>query len=362
MQIKTEKFKEMVSRSLKGASCNKLIPLTGLMAIELKSGVLTLITTDATNYLYIKEQGIEEDDFYVVVSVDVFSKLISKMTSESITLEFDKDSLKVSGNGKYVIELPIDENGKLVKFPDPLKKVKDAEQKGTINAATISTILTTLKPALATTLEVPCYTGYYFGEKIVATNNEKISVLNTRLFDTDYLISPEMVDLLSVMTADKVDVEQAGNNLIFITPDCVVYGALMEGMQDYPINEIIGILDTQYPSTCKLPKNTLLQLLDRLSLFVTDFDQHAVNLTFTKEGLMIESKSSTGNEIIPYSASENFADFSAMIDIIFLQTQVKAQTCDLLTLSYGVEEMIKFEDNNIISLVSLLYDEEEETD
>ena len=48
LSIKTEKLKEMVSRSIKGVGNNKLIPLTSLMAIELKDGKLTLITTDAT--------------------------------------------------------------------------------------------------------------------------------------------------------------------------------------------------------------------------------------------------------------------------------------------------------------------------
>ena len=362
LQIKAEKFKEMVSRALKGASCNKLIPLTGLMAIELKDNTLTLITTDATNYLYVKDGNVEGDDFYVVVPVDVFSKLISRLTCENVSLEVVDNSLKVSGNGNYVIELFMDENGNMIKFPSPVAKLKDVQEKGVINSSTVSTILNTLKPSLSTTLEIPCYTGYYFGDKIVATNTEKVSVLNSRLFNTDYLISPEMMDLLAVMTEEKINVDQCENNLIFSTKDCIVYGPVMEGIEDFSIDAILEILESQYPSQCKLPKNTFLQLLDRLSLFVTSYDNHAITLTFTKEGLMIQSKASTGAEIIPYMASENFADFSCAIDITYLQSQVKAQTCEALSLSYGREDMIKFEDENIISLVSLLNEAGEEVE
>ena len=39
--LKTEKLKDMVSRAVKGASCNKLIPITGLIAIESKNGVFS---------------------------------------------------------------------------------------------------------------------------------------------------------------------------------------------------------------------------------------------------------------------------------------------------------------------------------
>ena len=51
--IKTTTLQEMIAKAIKGASNNKLIPLTSLMAIEVKDKVLTLTTTDATNYLYI---------------------------------------------------------------------------------------------------------------------------------------------------------------------------------------------------------------------------------------------------------------------------------------------------------------------
>jgi DNA polymerase III sliding clamp (beta) subunit (PCNA family) len=46
MKIATEKFQDMVARASKGASENKLLPITRLMAFELKDNVLTLTTTD----------------------------------------------------------------------------------------------------------------------------------------------------------------------------------------------------------------------------------------------------------------------------------------------------------------------------
>ena len=168
LKIKTEKLKEMVSRAIKGASNNKLIPLTSLMAIQLEKNVLTITTTDATNYLYIKEDKVEGDDFYVVVPVDVFSKLVARMTCETVTLTLAEkmNVLEVKGNGNYSIELPMDEEGNPVKYPDPISEVK-LEGEGTeIHLSTVQAILNSVKPALATTLEIPCYTGYYVGDKV----------------------------------------------------------------------------------------------------------------------------------------------------------------------------------------------------
>ena len=120
--LNTGLLQTMVAKSMKGASCNKMIPITGLMAIQLKDHKLTLITTDATNYLYITEDKVDGEDFYVVVQADMFSKLVSKLTCENVTLVVADNTLNIKGNGNYKIELPLNEDGELIKYPDPLSR------------------------------------------------------------------------------------------------------------------------------------------------------------------------------------------------------------------------------------------------
>ena len=67
------------------------------------------------------------EDFYVVVQVEQFSKLIGKMTCETISLEVNDGILNVKGNGDYKIELPLDEEGNTIQFPDPVAKVKTSK-------------------------------------------------------------------------------------------------------------------------------------------------------------------------------------------------------------------------------------------
>ena len=117
LTVNAEKLKEMVSRAVKGASNNKLIPITSLMKIELNNlGEFSLTTTDATNYLYIKDKEVSGEPFYAVVPVDVFSKLIAKTTSETVKMEIVAAILKITANGTYSIELPLDENGITIKY------------------------------------------------------------------------------------------------------------------------------------------------------------------------------------------------------------------------------------------------------
>jgi DNA polymerase III sliding clamp (beta) subunit (PCNA family) len=359
LTIKTTLLQEMLTRALKGSSNNKLIPLTGLMAIQLKDNELTVVTTDATNYLYIKETKVAGDDFYVVVQTDTICKLIAKTTSETVTLELQENKLDISGNGKYSIELPLDENGQLIKYPDPMSSYDMTKEVAKeINLTTIRAILTTAKAALATTLEVPCYTGYYVGDKVIATDTYKICGMDMKLIDVPKLISPEMMDLLNVMKSEKIKFYVLDNNkLVFVADDCVVYGTTLDGIEDYAVDAIDGLLTEEFDSMCKMSKDSLLQLLDRLALFVGNYDKNGIYLTFTKDGMLVSSKQSNGTEVIPYKESKNFTDYTCCIDIEMLQTQVKAQTADVIELWYGKDNAIKMVDGNVTQIVALLEDD-----
>lgn len=360
LTIKTEKFKEMISRAVRGVGNNKLIPITSLIAIEVKNNKLTLITTDATNYLYVIEDKVVADDFYAVVDANTFSKLISKMTSENVTLEIKSglNILEIRGNGNYKIELPLDENGVPIKYPDPVATLDlGTPEEKTINRTTIQVILETIKPALAVTLENPCYTGYYVGNQIVATDTYKIASMDVNLLGAKKLISPEFMELLSVMNAEKITATFTDSDIICSTPDCIVYGKFMEGIDDYAIDAIMGLVKTEMSSFCSVPKNAILQLLDRLSLFVGTYDKNAIHLTFTQNGLQVSSKAANGVELIDYVASDNFKDFTCAIDIQMFANEVKSIQNDVIELYYGEDNAIKMTDGNITIIVALLEDE-----
>lgn len=357
--IKTNLLKEMVGKSIKGASINKLLPITQMMAIKLQGGVLELITTDATNYLYVRESKVEGEDFYACVSADQFSKLISRMTCDSINLELTDAALKVRGNGEYLVPLQFDEDGTIVNYPDPLKDFEAEGEARQIQGTTVNTILNAVKPSLATTLENPCYIGYYAGDKVVGTDSFQISVLDVQLFDEPKLIAPEVMELVGILQSEKINVDCKDNVTVFSTPNCVVYSQNMDGIEDFAIKDILEYTETEFPSMCKLNKSVLLQLLDRLSLFVADFDRNAIHLTFTKDGMQVSSVSSSGVELIPYVESSDFADFTCAIELPMFIRQIKAHASDAIELWYGEDSAIKLVDGNVLQIVGLLDDEAE---
>jgi len=364
LTVKTDVFQNMVAKAVKGSSSTNLY-LTQLMAISLKNNELVLTTTDENNYLYVREQKVAGDDFYAVVPVDKFAKLISRLTCEEITLEIPQsnrgelEKLIVKGNGKYVIELPYDEDGQLVQFPDPLAEgISDAVEED-VKLSTIHLILSTAKAALQVAKTRTCYCGYYVGDRVVTTDSYKICGIDIKLFDRPMLLPPEFVDLLDLLGEEDVKVTHNDDTLIFTTTQTVVYGHVMEGIEDYKIDAISSLLDEQFGSSCKIEKSSLLQLLDRLALFVGTYDKNSVYLTFTKDGLLVSSKQDSGSEMIPYRESNNFTDYTCCLDIELFRSQVKANQSGVIEILYGNDSSIKMIDANVKQIVALADDDRE---
>lgn len=360
LKINTAAFQNMVAKATKGAVMNKDLFITQLMAIQLKDGKLTLITTDNSNYLYVSEK-LPGEDFYVVVQVDKFSKLISKLTCDVVELELvskkgELDKLVVTGNGRHVLELPYDEDGELIEFPDPVDTVDTKDWKSVVTKlSTIKMILSTAKPALSASADT-CYSGYYMGDNIISTNTYKICGIDIKMFDTPMLIPPQLIDLLDVITEEDITVQYNEDSLIFSTVSIVVYGKAMTGIEDYKITAIQALLDEPFPSSCKIDKSLLLQILDRASLFVDTYDKNGIYLTFTKDGLMVSNKKDKGEELIPYKESNDFKEYTCCLDIDLFKTQVKAYPSDLLEILYG-KNSLKFVVGNVKQFVALSIDD-----
>ncbi len=359
LKIQTTKLQEILAKSVRGASNNKLIPLTSLVSIQLVDGCLEFITTDATNYLYIREYDffdiVDGDIFAVTVAVDTLTKLVSRLTSEVTELIVENNSLTVKANGTYKIDIPLDEDGNIVKFADKLENMQDYSLIGTVEPATISRIITTVKPALLTTMEFPCYTNYYVGADVIGTDTFKISALSKSVLNEPKLISAEVMNLLGICSSN-VEVRALDNKMIFNTVDdgILIYAVEPNGIDDYQIDAIRGLTTQKFNSSCKVSKNALVQTLDRIGLFVGAYDKGEISLTFTQNGLVINSKMSTGTETIDYIETENTSEFACSVDITMLSTQIKAQAGDTVTLWYGEPNAIKIVDNDITSVVALL--------
>ena len=326
MKIKTEILKEMVSKSIKGSSQNKLLPITNYIGIEVKNKILTLITTDGNNQLKIKQEieldpvygPVNEQEFYTIVNADTFSKLVNKTTSETIELENKENYLEVkANNGIYKLEIPINEEGKMVEFPkqDNLEGVVE-----NINIASLKNVLLNMKVTIAKTMEIPCLTGYYLSEKDISTDRQTMTYIDDKLTERELLITSEMGELLQLLEGEYVNLHYNSGKLLFETDNISIYGPELEGKDIYPVQSIENVINLSYDNTIKLNKQDLLNVLDRMELFITPYDKNGVYLDFSVSGIRISSQASTASEEIRTKYTNDNKEFNCLVDIQMLKS------------------------------------------
>lgn len=349
--INTTQLQALTAKSIKGASCNKMIPMTSMMAIERKNDVVTFITTDANNYLLVSTPN-KGEDFYAVVPAVLFSQLVAKLTKETSTLQFEDGQFTVISNGEYKIELPLDENGEFITFPTPYEQIAKQKETSKTTLDTVKKILRVNRPSLAVTLEVPCYTGYYVADRVISTDTYKLCGNDVKLFNKPVLLAPETVLLLDNMEDAEIGITVKDNEVWFNTETCKVYGNLMHGVEDYAVDAISQLLDEAFDNSCVVVKNSLLEAVDRVGLFVGEYDNHSIKLQFTEDGIEVSSPQAYGSEVVGYEKHSG-EEFSCSVNMDMLVTQLQAAVEDEITIEYGKPNTIKIVGDGVTQVIAL---------
>ena len=363
LKIATNTLKEMVAKAATCASNNKLVPMTNLMclSVDAKSdsdNQLTMITTDATNFLYVMEPCECAEGFYAVCYTEQFMKLIPKITTEQVTLVVEDGVLYVKAKGNYAIELPIDTDGSFVKYPDPLnapaqKQLKERKT-GVIKSDSIKAIIKSIEPSLADTLEQPVLTHYYIADKVIGADGCVISEYNENLFNGEaIMVSQPLMKLLEVMEGD-IKYSLRGNSTVFSDEHCILYAQKTEDAGDYYVAKTTEFLATEFENEVKLNKGELLAALERINIFVGKLDDRALSLTFTPEELVLANVKEKSVESVPYSETNFTDEYACYINIDMLTEQLKAYTGEVVTIKFGGIQAIELYTDNTKQIISLM--------
>lgn len=353
--IKTSVFQSLLSKAVKGASNSKFNTLTNLMNVVLHSGRLSITTTDSDNYLTVYENDVSGDDLSFVVNVETFSKLISKTSSENIKVSVTEDTISLTGNGTYKLPVQLDVDGSEIKYPT--HEINSPEHTGSIKTSTVKSVVQYNKPSLALTLEKPYLTRYMCADDCVISADEyNVCQNNISTFGKDVLVSPNVFELLCMCDQEEIPFKIYQNMVLFETDTLKLFAVLPEGSDEYPVETIKEITSNDYPSDCVLPRSTLINIIDRLSLFINDDDQNGLYMTFTKDGVKLESMKGNAIETVPYQGSNNFKDYTCCVGVDAFRKQLTSRSGESVHIFYGDSTTLTLKEGNITQVISLLED------
>ena len=357
--IKTDVFQTLVNKAIKGASNNKFSPLTSLMDVNVENNKIKVTTTDTNNYLTIMGDTITSEPCRFTVNVDTFSKLVSKTSVDTIKVTVTEDTITFTGNGTYKLPIQLDVDGSPIKYPEQV--INSPTEQGQIKTSVIKNIILHNKPSLATTLEAPYLTGYLCDtDCVISADSFNICMNSVNTFKSRVLVSPIVFELLSMCSEENIDYKIAEDKVLFETPSLRLFATLMPGVDDYPVDTIRGFCDKGYVSDCVIPKTAFLNIVDRLSLFIKEDEQNGVYMTFTSNGLKVESMSDNAIETVPYQGSNNFKDYSCAIGVDSIKRQFSARAGESVNVFYNNSDnsssTITIKDEAVIQVISLLDD------
>lgn len=357
LTIKTETLARLLNKVSKCSSNNKMLPLTCMTEIQAYKSLCSndypvcATTTNGSDYInaYLRfntnTKCVDCNEFKVVVNNDVFYKLVAKTTVPEITLEVVDQHLVFTGNGKYTMELPVDENGELVKFPEFENQADTVV--ANISKDTLDTINKINKANLSTNMSEPCYTNYYLGEQVLTSDRSVICSTRTHIVDDAVLINPTVMSLLDT----DVIMYHKDKFVTFHGPDYMVLTKCAEGLEDFDADAITTLVNHPLDFSFNISKTELLNALDRLGLFINVFDKNCLSVNITKDKMTLSNMKSNSSESIAIKTTHNY---KFNIDIEMFRKIISVMPTEVFELQFGSDLFIKLVTDKVVEIVPLL--------
>lgn len=360
MKIKTQELIRLVNLVYQGAGNNKLIPITQMIGVKLEDSKLTLSATDSFNSIYIKSDVENtEEKIDVCVNADLLSKLVAKFDCEFTILTLEKNCLVVKGNGEYKLDLLLDDEGSVFNFP--VRKEPENLEYQEIELNKFVNIKNYGEKSLAQSMEEPDLIAYFVDKNTaVSTDRNVMTVINDTFTNIPLTLRSKFVQLIvnldsKIKLATWINETTKEVNIIVKDKESTIFSKVNGSVEDYPSEAVKQLIETSsFSFNAKVKIKDFLNILDRISLFVTQYDSNVIDLKLVNDKLYISSVKSTGVDILTLSDISGEETWNGKIDIEMLSDQLNSFTKEEVKIYLGNPNCIKLAEDNVVKLVCLV--------
>lgn len=368
--IRSEDIQLASKKILAAVDSSELSKVTESLQLKSEGSNLYLSVTNGDYFVKIRIEMDEPLDFHATVNANLFLKLISQITTDTIELTVTDTALRLKGNGSY--QLP------LIFLGEELATLPEIEIKNpTANFGIDAYILNSIANYNSKELDKgapmrPAQNYYYIDEQGCITYRTGACVnsfslkqpvkllLNNRLVKLFKLFKDEEVNF--TLGYDALSDEIIQTKVRFETNDVSITAILSCDntlLDSVPVSAIRDRAYSEYPYSINLNKDGLVQAINRLALFaptgnvdpdfVFEFDNDRVTIYDPNQENSEEVyyTSTVLNLPEPYRTSFNLDDIKKTLD-----------SCaeSYITLNFGNEEAITIARNKLINVIQEIRD------
>ena len=353
MIIRIEELQSAANKILAAVDSNNLSVLTETLQLKTFNRALYISVTNREYFAQVRIEMDGDVDFHATVNANLFLKLVSQITTDTIQLDVVDTTLVVKGNGTYKLPLIFD-GDQLLALPEITigNPTVDFE----IDSKDLLSILQynsmELKKGIITK---PIQKLYYMDENGAVTFTTGACVNSFTLEKpVKVLLNDRLVKLFKLFKEGKVKFtlgyDALSNDIIqtkvrFASDDIIITAILScddSMLRSFPVNAVRGRATAAYPYNINVNRESLLQTISRLLLFTSggnskDLVKPYSMFEFKRDSVVIYDKNKENKEEIYYTNTSCDLDDPYVATIDLLDMKYTLETCSeqYVSISFG---------------------------
>lgn len=365
--IRIEEIQQACGKILAAVDSNSLSVLTETLQIKTKNKKMYISVTNREYLAKVKIDIPEDVEFLATVNANLFLKLVSQITTDTIELSVVDSTLILKGNGVYKLPLIFD-GEKLLELPE-IEIDNPTVEFDVDSNALLSLIQYNSKELTKGQPSHPMQKMYYVDEKGAITfifgacvNSFTLEkpvkmLLNDRLVKLFKLFKGEKVHFTMGMDALTDDIIQT--KVRFETPEVTITSILScddTMLKTFPVDSIRGRANATYPYSIKVNKDQFLQTINRLLLFSSansakDIIKPISEFKFEKDHVVVFDTRGENKEEVWYSNSTIEDSYDTYLDLNDLKVTLETCVDPYVTLEFGDTQAVVVTHGNIKNVI-----------
>lgn len=346
LKVDAEELNRVVSIVSNGIGKKGLNALNTAITLLNDEGKLSLLTTTGVATLKVTTDIDSSDFTSCSVENTLFLQLLAKLSGE-IELSIEEGRyLFIKGKGEYKIPLIFDYNSNLALIPD----IKRAESGLTeLDIDELDRAIGICKNACPEDLNVPVLYNIYFGEHVIATNDEKlIFIPNVTKFKG--LLSVHYLGIITSAFKGKTSYKIDGKELV-IQDETATLVTVIDESNEFPTHVVESIT---FDNKFEVEYEQIMDVLEKGKLFISPFDRNIINLDINKDGLVLRSNNNDFIEEVAFSSPNEVTEVEGLkVNLLDLYSILTSCTNGPVTMSSTAEGPLVVKQNDYKGLVSL---------
>ena len=365
--IRIEEIQQACGKILTAVDSNSLSVLTETLQIKTENKKMYISVTNREYLAKVKIDITEDVEFLATVNANLFLKLVSQITTDTIELSVVDSTLILKGNGVYKLPLIFD-GEKLLELPE-IEIDNPTVEFDVDSNALLSLIQYNSKELTKGQPSHPMQKMYYVDEKGAITfifgacvNSFTLEkpvkmLLNDRLVKLFKLFKGEKVHFTMGMDALTDDIIQT--KVRFETPEVTITSILScddTMLKTFPVDSIRGRANATYPYSIKVNKDQFLQTINRLLLFSSansakDIIKPISEFKFEKDHVVVFDTRGENKEEVWYSNSTIEDSYDTYLDLNDLKVTLETCVDPYVTLEFGDTQAVVVTHGNIKNVI-----------